>query len=185
VREAGGTLTRVDHRQLLLRAAIDERFGYQVGSDRLVHLALDALLSGVDTPALRQLAGLGQGEEPEAHDLLVQVVNELGLSSALPQHQPRTRWERVRWWCRYIVDGHLPPEEAGRLIWVDGWSELGHPPALQPLIGWVSEWEDWTEHHALPRQTYRQLIVDEARRLLAGPWPPTTGTDRRLSNPGG
>jgi hypothetical protein len=62
----GVILARVNHVKRLLMAAIDERSGDQVGSDQLIQLALDALLGGVDTPALRQLAGLRRGEEPEA-----------------------------------------------------------------------------------------------------------------------
>jgi hypothetical protein len=74
----------VEHLQRLLRAAIYERLGYTVGSDELIRMALDALMADVDTPALRQLAGLNRGEEPDAHDLFDQVVDELGLAPSLP-----------------------------------------------------------------------------------------------------
>lgn len=173
----------MNHRQRLLTAAIHERLGYTVGSDRLIRMALDALMAGIDTPALRLLAGLSRSEEADAHDLFGQVVHELGLAPPLPDHPIEARWALVRWWCQLIVDGHLPPEEAGWLISVEGWSELEHPSALQPLVGWVSEWEDWNEHYTVPRETYQEYIVAEATQLLDGPWPPidTAGaeTDRR------
>lgn len=169
---SGDILTRVDHLQRIMRAAIHEALGYTVGSDQLIRMALDALMADVDTPALRQLAGLTRNEEADAHDLFVQVIRELGLAPSLADHPTQRRWELVRWWCQLIVDGHLPPEEAGELIWAEGWSMLGHPSALQPLVGWVSEWEDWNEHHVVPRETYQEYIVAEAKRLLAGPWPP-------------
>jgi hypothetical protein len=112
----------VDHVERLLMAAIDELIGCQVGSDRLIQMALDALLDGVDTPALRQwLVSL---EEPKAHDLFAQVIHELELVPSLPAHSVEARWELVRWWCQLVVDGGLSPEVGGRLIWM-GWSELG------------------------------------------------------------
>lgn len=163
---------RVEHLQRLRRAAIYKRLGYTVGSDELIRIALDALMADIDTPALRQLAGLTRHEEPDAHELFDQVIDELVLAPSLPDHPTEARWELVRWWCQLIVDGHLQPEEAGQLIWAEGWSELGHPPALQPLVGWVSEWDDWNEHFTVPRETYQEYIVAEAKQLLDGPWPP-------------
>jgi hypothetical protein len=71
-----------------------------------------------------------------------------------------------------LVDEQLPPEVGGRLIWIEGWNELNYPDALQPLVGWVSEWEDWTDAWDTPRETYRQHIIDAARQLLKQPWPP-------------
>ena len=178
-------LTRVDHLQRLSRAAIYEALGYTVGSDQLIQMALDALMADVDTPALRQLAGLTRNEEAEAHDLFNQAIHELGLAPSVPDDPTQGRWELVRWWCQLIVDGHLPPEEAGQLIWAEGWSMLGHPSALQPLVGWVSEWEDWNEHFSVPRETYQEYIIAEAERLLAGPWPPadTQGAETGSHSP--
>jgi len=158
----------VDHVKRLLMAAIDERSGCQIGSDRLIQLALDALVGGVDTPALRQLAGLGRGEEPEAHDLFEQVVHELDLAPPLPDHPTEARWALVRWWCQLIVDGDLSPEEGGLRIWTQ-WHELRDPDALRPLVEAVIQWDDWTEGDRFPRETYSQGIVAAARRLLAGP----------------
>jgi hypothetical protein len=47
------------------------------------------------------------------------------------------------------------------------WHELGCPQALQPLVGAVSLWEDWTEHDAAPRDHYAKEIVVAARESLA------------------
>lgn len=170
--ESGDILTRVDNLQRLLSAASYEALGYTLGSDQLIQMALDALMADIDTPALRQLAGLTRNEEADAHELLDQVIHELGLAPSLPDHPTQARWELVRWWCQLIVDGHLPPEKAGHFIWSEGWSMLGYPRALQPLVGWVSAWDDWNEHYSVPRETYLEYIVVEAKRLLAGPWPP-------------
>jgi hypothetical protein len=159
-------VTDVNPVQQLRMAAISERLGRTIGSDQLIQAALDAVLAGVDSPSLAQLAGLGRNEEPEAHGLFNQVIEELALAPTLPAQPTAARWELVRWWCQLIVDGELPPEVAGRLIWHEGWTEL------QPLVGWVSEWEDWTKDWDVPRDTYRERIVDAATRLLHQPWPP-------------
>jgi len=75
----------VDHLERLLIAATDERSGNRVSADELIRMALDALVGGVDTPALRELAGLTRSEEPAAHDLFEQVIHELGLAPSLPE----------------------------------------------------------------------------------------------------
>src|SRR3954468_18399008 len=98
-------------------AAIRERLGRSVGSDQLIKAALDAVLAGFDSPALGQLAGLGRREEPEAHDLFSRVIDEFELAPSLPAEPTAARWGLVRWWCQLIVDGDLPPEVGGRLIW--------------------------------------------------------------------
>ena len=165
-------MTETDPIQALRMAAIWERLGQTVGSNQLIKAALDALLAGVESPALAQLAGLGRGEEPEAHDLFNRVIDELGLAPTLPDDPAAARWELVRWWCQLIIDEKLPPEVGGRLIWFEGWNKLNYPNTLQPLVGWVSEWEDWTNAWDTPRQTYRQRIVNAARELLEQPWPP-------------
>ena len=46
------------------------------------------------------------------------------------------------------------------------------PVALRPIIGWKSEYDDWTPDYPVPRDTYKDRIIDEARTLLNGPWPP-------------
>ncbi|MGB3438466.1 MAG: hypothetical protein WBA97_06900 [Actinophytocola sp.] len=167
----------MDHLQRLTRAAIRERLGYTVGSDQLIQMALDALMADLDTPALRRLAGLNRNEEAEAHDLFDQVIHELELAPSLPDNPTQARWELVRWWCRLIVDGSLPPEEGGRLIWIEGWEKLGHSPALLPLISSVCGYEDWNEDFTDPRETCLEYIVTDARQLLTGPWPPTNTPD--------
>lgn len=69
--------------------------------------------------------------------------------------------------------GSAAPEVGGRLIWNEGWNYLGYPESLQPLVGWVSEWEDWTEAFGVEREEYARGIRAEAQALLAVPWPPT------------
>jgi hypothetical protein len=46
----------------------------------LIKIALDAVLAGIDSPALVQPAGLGRKEEPEARELFGLACDELGLA---------------------------------------------------------------------------------------------------------
>jgi len=163
----------VDGTEELRMLAIRQTLGEVVGADELISTGLDALLRGVDTPSLRALAGLMRAEEPEAQDLFRAVGDELGLFPSRPADPSAARWALVRSWCREIVAGHIRPEVGGRLIWLKGWNELGYPDALQPLVGWVSEWEDWTTDWDVERDEYARRIVAEAETLLLGEWPPS------------
>jgi hypothetical protein len=73
-----------------------------------------------------------------------------------------------------VVGGDLAPEVGARLIWDLAWVELDFPPALQPIVGEVSEWEDWTPDWGNEREHYQRRIVAEMDSLLARPWPPPT-----------
>jgi hypothetical protein len=83
--------------QPLRMAAIRGRLGQYVGSDQLIKIALDAVLAGIDSPSLAQLAGLGRNEEPEAHELFVLACDELSLAPTLPADLLAARWELIRW----------------------------------------------------------------------------------------
>ena len=152
--------------------AIRQTLGEVVGADVLIAAGLDALLQGLDTPSLRELAGLTRAEESEAQELFRAVADELDLTPSLPADPRSARWELVRWWCTEIVDGRVRPEIGGRLIWLRGWNELDHPDALQPIVSWVSEWEDWTESWGVEREEYARRIVAESKALLDQQWPP-------------
>jgi len=161
-----------DPMQPLRMAAIREQLGNTVSSDQLIAAALGALLAGVESSALAQLAALGHSEESEAHTLFNRVVEEFALAPSLPTEPTAARWELVRWWCQLIVEEKLPPQVGGRLIWFEGWNKLKYPEALQPLVGMVSEWDDWTEEWDMPREMYSLRIIQAARELLDQPWPP-------------
>ncbi len=157
-----------DLRMYAIREALDEI----VGADQLVDAAVRALIEGVDSPSLPLLAGLSRREEGDAHDLFRAVTVELDLAPPEPLNTRAERWNLVRWLCQTIVDETVEPEVAGRLIWYQGWHELDYPEALQPMVGWVSEWDDWSPSWDVNRDHYRQLIVQEAQTLLGGSWPP-------------
>lgn len=157
-----------DLQMLAVREALDEI----VGADVLINTALNALLDGVESETLPLLAGLSKREEGEAHDLFTKVCGELDLTPPTPINTVEARWDLARWTCEQIAAGTIEPEAGGRLIWYRCWNELDYPAVLQPMVGWVSEWDDWSPTWEVDREHYRELIVSEARSLLAGPLPP-------------
>ncbi|WP_441251339.1 hypothetical protein [Kitasatospora sp. McL0602] len=159
----------VDHLCLL---AIERRIGRRVGADTLIQAALVALVLDVDTPAVCDLAGLTRGEESRAHELFTQVVEELGLAARLPATDAEARWALVRWWLQLIANGSMNAIEGGNLISYEAWDHLDRPAALRPFLAWTSEYDDWKDDWDTPREAFGQRIIDEARDLLAGPWPP-------------
>ena len=139
-----------------------------VGSDVLIQAGLDALLVGVDSPSLRLLGGLGRSEQPEASDLFDAAIGELSLGTDLPPDPASARWVLVEWWAQLVVDRELAPHMGGRLIWHEGWNELDHPKALQPIVGWTSEWDDWRDDWEKPHEYYAQRITEACAEFLAG-----------------
>jgi hypothetical protein len=162
----------VDPVQPLRMAALYELLGQHVGSDQLIKLALDAVVAGIDSPALVLLAGLSRKEEPEAHELFALACDELGLAPALPADPSAARWELIHRVSELIVAGQLAPEDGAWLIWQswdEFWPSSDYPALLWPLVEGALQWED------NPCGTYRQQIIDAARQILQEPQPP----DRR------
>jgi hypothetical protein len=161
----GGDATE-ELRMLAIRQRLDGIFR----ADVLIEAAVRAVLRDVESPSLVELAGLSRGEESQAQELFRAATRELSLA---PPGEQEGRWALVHWWCQEIDQGRLRPEVGGRLIWEEGWNHLGYPDSLQHLVGWVSEWEDWSESFGVEREEYARRIRAEAQALLALPWPPS------------
>ncbi|RZS29641.1 hypothetical protein EV193_11944 [Herbihabitans rhizosphaerae] len=161
----------MDPIQRLRMTAIEERLGDRIDSDQLIQAARGTLRAGIVSLAAIELAGLGRGEAPQAHDLFARVLEELDLASTLPADPTAARWELIRWWCQLIIDGHVAPEVGGRLVWCEGFDRLDGPDALRPLVALVSELDDWREDWGVPRDTYRRRVIDAAKQVLEQPCP--------------
>jgi hypothetical protein len=147
--------------------AIERASGRQVGSNRLIKAGLDALLGGVDSPSLRLLAGLGRREEPEASELFVRVVEELGLVPDLPSDRDQALWAMARWWADLIVKGKLDPLKGADLIYWRVAAELGHPKQLQAITAGALNGGDWTEDWTISLEQIKSDIVRSSREFLA------------------
>lgn len=125
----------------------------------LPDLATAAMVNGLDSPSLRQLAGTSRRDYQDARDLFLSAVDELGITQPTPD---LARWHLVRHWATEMVEGRLSAIKGSRLIWWEAWEHLGRPDSLTAFVGLASEWEDDEVH----RSQYEADMLDEARRLL-------------------
>ncbi|WP_426361841.1 hypothetical protein [Streptomyces sp. E-08] len=145
--------------------------------EQLIEAGLTALLLGVETESLALLAGLSRSEHEQADALFDQVLGELGLLRELPADTTdlpweAARWELVRWWLRLIVNGSLDPGAGGDLITYEGWGPLARPQQLTALVEKTDAYNDGAAIRKGDREHLAEQIVEEAGRLLDGPWPP-------------
>ncbi|MEV4519869.1 hypothetical protein AB0J77_06525 [Micromonospora tulbaghiae] len=110
-------------RDLAVRLAMDEPVG-----DDLPMAAAHALTRGVDSPGLRELAGLSKGQSREAVDLFRQAMDELG--SPMPDERG-ARLHLMRQAAADIVAGDGDAEDlAYEIYWHAAYSQL---PELRPV----------------------------------------------------
>ncbi|MFF0297305.1 hypothetical protein ACFYST_28400 [Kitasatospora sp. NPDC004614] len=171
--------------EYLRMLALERLVGRQVYDDQLITAGLVADALGVDAPSLPRLARLPEKEHDQAVPLFEQVLAELRLSDSLPADDTdlpyeRARWELVRWWLRLIVDGGLRASTGISVITHGGWAPLARPESLRPLIDLGPE---RLSPDALSRTDLARAAVTEARRLLAGPWPPPPYSPSEPSEP--
>ncbi|MEU3400574.1 hypothetical protein [Streptomyces filamentosus] len=157
--------------------ALERLIGRRHRPEQLIEAGLTALVLDVETESLPLLAGLSRAEHGQADALVDQVLSELGLLRDLPADAtdlPReaARWELVRWWLRLIVNGSLAPGAGGDLITYEGWGALGRPQRLKPLVEKTDAYNGWAAIRRGDREHPAEQIVEEAGRLLDGPWPP-------------
>ncbi|MFI8765222.1 hypothetical protein ACIGN6_09895 [Streptomyces sp. NPDC053792] len=157
--------------------ALERLIGRRHHPEQLIEAGLTALVLDVETEALPLLAGLSRSEHGQADALFDQVLGELGLLQGLPADTtglPReaARWELVRWWLRLIVNGSLAPGAGGDLITHEGWGILARPRSLRPLVDRTDAYNDCAAIAHGDREHLAASIVEEAERLLDGPWPP-------------
>ncbi|MGW8357535.1 hypothetical protein [Streptomyces wedmorensis] len=163
--------------------ALERLIGRRHHPEQLVEAALTALVLDVESESLPLLAGLSRSEHEQADALFDQVLTELDVPQGLPTDTTDTtdttglpweaaRWELVRWWLRLIVNGSLAPGAGGDLITYEGWAALARPRSLRPLVDRTDAHNDPPTNRRADREPLADAIVEEARRMLAGPWPP-------------
>ncbi|MEU4715514.1 hypothetical protein AB0F73_17900 [Micromonospora purpureochromogenes] len=130
-----------------------------LASEERPMIAAQALAEGLDSPSLRELAGLSRGEYREARELLDQVVDELGLPE-LPDDDQAV-WEVVVSYARRLVSGAIAPVEGAHAIAAYAGS-LGFPEPLATFAFLADLWED----NAAERVQLEQDMVREAEAML-------------------
>jgi hypothetical protein len=122
--------------------------------------AVAALEDGLDSPALRALAGLSSAEIDEARLLFERALAELKV----PMPSPRDAVTRVaREIAAKVVDGTVAPYQGAKRIWE---LTLRAPEEelseLDSFVYAASEWEDRPEDRSL----FDDGIVRAAQELL-------------------
>jgi hypothetical protein len=158
-RRSSGRLGGMDAREPLRLALLRMTVGEQP-PEGLPWLAADALSRGLDSPALRELAGAPAVDHQQNRDLFIEAMRELGAEAPSTQDASRAL---VRHWAEEILSGTLAPHEGARRIWWKGWEALARPDDLAVFVVLASEWEDDLDH----RDDCEQDIIAAARALLA------------------
>lgn len=128
-------------------------------------VAAAALARGVDSPALRELAGLGKGSATtEIADLHRDALAELGITSP-------GRREAVRWWLRELaeelVQGKLTVAELARKI-VPGEEWMTEDEFRFAHLGYYRQ--DMVDLISAPQIRSAEIdLLDAARAILHRP----------------
>jgi hypothetical protein len=134
-----------------------------LNSDDLVDVATRALVRGIDSPALRQLAGLYPQDRREAGELFRVALGELAVR--LPERDDAL-WVIVRSIAAAMIAGECAPNTGSRRIWcLQG--EVVEEGDLRVFVGLASEWEDHPDYRA---EIDAEMLV-AAREMLDRPEP--------------
>lgn len=150
---SGAGVGLADLRAALVRLTVGEQ-----PSEELPDLAAWALVGEVDSPALRELAGLSPAEVREARDLFLAAMAELGVPAPSGSYR-----EMARFWAAEMLAGSVSPYQGARHIWWRAWEPLGRPADLDVFVGLASMWEDDPDRRAM----YDEQLLREGERLVS------------------
>ncbi|MGP3961958.1 hypothetical protein ACTWPT_38825 [Nonomuraea sp. 3N208] len=133
--------------------------------DELPLLAAEALARGVDSPALRELAGLFSHEVREARDLFYLAMDELG--SPIPDMEEARR-RMMAMVARWALKGEMSLHSAAHEVcWQSYYASDSRPLQTESMMRFLSlqsAWEDRPERRAEIeadiRAAMRQLLEE-------------------------
>lgn len=126
---------------------------------KLPEIAADALGSGHDSPAMRQLAGADGQQSEELRNLFEKSLAELGVP--VPT-QDEAGLLVARSIAEEVLSGSLSPYEGAKQIWGRIYVRNPHLHALKTFVGLASEYEDDPKN----RNAYQEDIIKECRLLV-------------------
>lgn len=141
-------------------------------SENLPRVACEWLANGLDSSALRELAGISSPIMSDVGPLFKRALAELSI---VPPKKDDALWFLARYHSTRIVDGVVTPYEGARRIWWEVSNELETPSQLLlSFVGAASELEDLPERTAQyghdRKKCARELeegIIESAREVLA------------------
>jgi hypothetical protein len=135
-----------------------------VHSEDLPEIATQALVRGVDSPSLRELAGTSAADVRKAADLFRAALDELGAPLL---SKDDALWRLVRRAARQMLSGDLRPAQGASWIWANAAHEVDEEGDLRIFIGLASERQD----HPEAGDEIDAQIIEAATELLARPSP--------------
>ncbi|WP_033292050.1 hypothetical protein [Amycolatopsis jejuensis] len=158
-------------RGALAALAVDRLAGLDVASSELVAAGERAVGEGLRAPSLAALAGLDHRDHRAVTDAFAHVVEELGIE--LPPDATAAQWQLLGEQLGEMVRGDVSLT-AGANVVTSLDDRLGHPAALHELRQWLAMLASWIPTDVTPVSYCEQQVLQHARAVLAGPWPPVT-----------
>ena len=134
-----------------------------LASEDLPEIATEALVRGLDSPALRVLAGQSRDDVRDSADLFRVALDELGID--LPDAD-NARWHLARSTASGIVAGRIGPARGATELSLS-YGKVRDNGDLRIFVGLASVLED----HPEDAEHIEADIVAAARELLARPAP--------------
>ena len=138
--------------------AAKDLLGY-VGAEAMPPAATRALLEGIDTPSVRQLAGMDGDASEDVRATFLAALRELGIE--LPSEREAALLLATEVAGR-ITQGTVSPYEGATEIWRIVQSSDEHLPELDTFVYGASEWEERPN----ARDRFAAGIVAAARGLV-------------------
>ena len=134
-----------------------------LASEKLPDIATDALVRGLDSPALRMLAGQLRNDVRDSADLFRTALEELGID--LPDVDT-AQWCLARLTAADIVAGRVSPGQGATNLWLI-YLRVMDSGDLRIFVGLGSELDD----HPEDEKEIAAQIISEAQALLDRPAP--------------
>jgi hypothetical protein len=135
----------------------------RLASDDLPEIATEALVRGLDSPALRVLAGQARWDVRDSSDLFRVALDELGIE--LPDAD-RAQWHLARRTASEIVAGRIRAARGASELWL-AYQKVRDNGDLRIFVGLASTLDD----HPEDTEQIEADIVAAARELLDRPAP--------------
>ncbi len=111
-----------------------------VGTDAIVSAATNALMEGVDSPSLRQLAGMNGADSAEVRAVFRATLRELQIESPTPREAAMLVATEI---AMRITRGVISPYDGAKEIWqICAGLPEDELRELDPFVYAASEWEE-------------------------------------------
>jgi hypothetical protein len=130
----------------------------EVRTDEVPDAAAGLIVSGFDSPSLRELAGADRWDGEQVRRLFLDALAEMGRRAPSPSEARRAVAET---WIREMASGATDPYTACRRIWQEVWNVGDQDDDLTPFVDLADDWED-------ARSEERPGIEEEMRAAARG-----------------